>query len=318
MDDLLALLVCPACRDGDLLGLDKPDPERTLTCSLCGTCYPVRDGIPVLLPPGLDVDEVHDELDHAHGHKHRQAGWFDRSVAEEFEISRPHGTPIAYRWLLTKKLRRSLEHLPEPRGRTVVDACCGSGMEAEFLARQGARVLAVDISEGAVRRARARAERFGLDYLAVVGDIERLPIRSRSADLAYVHDGLHHLADPMVGVHELARVARLAVSVNEPADAALTQAAVVAGLSTNEEEAGNAVRRLRPTTARRELEAAGFRVRYSRYLMYYGHEPGVAMRLASRPGTFPLYQQLVETADLAVGRWGNKLCLVGLREGETA
>jgi len=318
MGDPLALLACPACRDGDLLGLDKPDPDRTLTCSLCGARYPVRDGIPILLPPGLDVDGVHVEFDQAHAHKHRQRGWFDRGVAEQFELSRPHGTPRAYRWLLAKKLRRSLEYLPELQGRTVVDACCGSGMEAEFLARQGARVVAVDISEGAIRRARSRAERFGLDYLTVVGDVERLPVRTRAADVAYVHDGLHHLADPMVGVRELSRVARLAVSVNEPADAALTQAAVLVGLSTNEEEAGNAVRRLRPAAARRELEAAGFRVRYSRYLMYYGHEPGPAMRLASRPGVFPLYQQLVETADLAVGRWGNKLCLVGLREGEAA
>jgi SAM-dependent methyltransferase len=313
MIDLLDLLVCPACRDGDLLGLDKPDPDRALMCSSCGAQYRVEGGIPLLLPPGSDPHKAHDELDHAAHHKQRQAGYFDHGVAEEFELIRPHGTPRAYRWLLTRKLLRSIEGLPPLAGTTVVDACCGSGMEAEFLARQGARVIALDISEGAARRAQARARRFGVDYLAVVGDVERLPIRSRAADVAFVHDGLHHLDDPITGVLELARVARRALSVNEPADAALTQVAVHAGLASNEEEAGNAVRRLKPERIRRELVSAGWQVRFDRYFMYYGHEPGRMTELMSRSWVFPLYQQLVEAADLAVGRWGNKLCLVGMR-----
>jgi ubiquinone/menaquinone biosynthesis C-methylase UbiE/uncharacterized protein YbaR (Trm112 family) len=315
MDDLLDLLACPGCLEGDLLGLHKQEPDRTIGCGACGAEYEVRGGVPVLLPPDYDPAEAHDELDHALGHKQRQAGWFDRSVAEEFEASRPHGTPRAYRWLLTSKLRRSLEYLPPVRGATVVDACCGSGMEAEFLARQGARVIAVDISEGAAGRARARARRFGLDYLTVVGDVERLPVRTRAAHFAYVHDGLHHLPDPMVGIRELARVAQSAFSVNEPADAVLTRAAVLLGLSTDEEEAGNAVRRLCPSALLRELQGSDWDVRIDRYLMYYRHEPAAVMRLLSLPGVFPIYRQLVETTNLAVGRWGNKLCLVGLRPG---
>jgi ubiquinone/menaquinone biosynthesis C-methylase UbiE/uncharacterized protein YbaR (Trm112 family) len=313
MHDLMAMLVCPACRAGDLLGLDKDDRFRTLTCTECGAEYEVREGIPLLLPPDFDASKAHDELDHCHKHKHQQAGYFNRGVAEEFEIRRPHGTSRSYRWLITRKLQRSLEALPPMPGTTVVDVCCGSGLEAEFLVRRGARVIAIDISEGAARRAKARAERFGLDYLTVVGDVEHLPVRSRSADIAYVHDGLHHLPDPLVGIRELARVAGRAVSVNEPADARLTQVAVRLGLSSNEEEAGNAVRRLDPEVTGRELEAAGMQVHWERYLMYYRHEPKRVMGLLSRPGIFPVFQQLVEIADLSVGRWGNKLCLVGVR-----
>jgi SAM-dependent methyltransferase/uncharacterized protein YbaR (Trm112 family) len=313
MDDLLVLLICPVCLEGDLLGLNKQEPDRMLICSACSAEYAVRGGIPVLLPPEFDPAGVHDELDHALEHKQHQAGWFDRSVAEEFETSRPHGTPRAYRWLLTRKLGRSLECLPPLRGMTVVDACSGSGMEAEFLARQGARVVAVDISEGAARRAKARAERFGLDYLTVVGDVERLPIRTRAADVAYVHDGLHHLPDPMRGVRELARVARRALSVNEPADAILTQVAVLLGLSSNVEEAGNHVRRLRSSALLRELQASGWNVSIDRYLMYYRHEPRAVMQLLSLPGVFSIYRQLIETTNFVIGRCGNKLCLVGLR-----
>ena len=316
-EELLDLLACPACLEGDLLGLHGRAPERALACGACGARYPVRGGIPILLPPGLDPRKAHDELDHADGHKHRQAGWFDRAVAEEFETSRPHGTPRAHRWLLASKLGRGLERLPPLAGATVVDACCGSGMEAEFLALRGAKVLAVDISEGAARRARRRAERFGLDYLTVVGDVEHLPVRGGAADIAFVHDGLHHLADPMVGVRELARVARLGVCLNEPADAALTRMAVLVGLADSVEEAGNAVRRLRPSVVRRELEAAGFRGDVDRYLMWYRHQPGAVMRLLSRPWSFPVYRRLVAAADLAVGRFGNKLCLVAGRPAAT-
>ena len=214
--DLLRLLACPACRTGELAGLASAPADGKVTCTGCGEVYGVHDGLPILLPPGTDPQRSHDELDHLHDHKRRQREHFDHAVAEEFETVRPHGTPRAYRWLLGQKLARAVADLPDLRGASVVDACCGSGMEAEYLARKGARVVAVDISEGAALRARARARRFGLDYLVVVGDVERLPVRTRAADLAFVHDGLHHLSDPLSGVRELARAADLAVSIPSP------------------------------------------------------------------------------------------------------
>jgi SAM-dependent methyltransferase len=317
-EDLLRLLTCPACRRGDLAGLAAEPGDGKLTCTHCGEVYAVHGGVPILLPPGFDPGRAHDELDHAHAHKHRQAEHFDHAVAEEFETVRPHGTPRAHRWLLGQKLARAVAGLPVLRQAIVVDACCGSGMDAEYLARRGARVLAVDISEGAALRARARARRFGLDYLVVVGDVEHLPVRTRAADVAFVHDGLHHLADPLRGVRELARVADRAVSITEPADAALTQVAVRLGLAANQEEAGNEVRRLRPAQVRRELEAAGFVARSERYLLYHGHEPGRPARLLSRPSLFPAFKACLGAVDVVAGRWGNKLCVTGIRapEGE--
>ena len=58
-DDLLALICCPECR-GDLR-LDAPKRDAsgeivqgTLTCVKEGHTYPIEDGIPNLLPPGLE------------------------------------------------------------------------------------------------------------------------------------------------------------------------------------------------------------------------------------------------------------------------
>ena len=312
--DLLKLLVCPDCRDGELIGLDADMRDGEITCSLCAAVYHVHGGIPILLPAGCDASHVHDEIDHMHAHKHQQADYFDRGVAEEFEISRPNNAPEAYRWLIGQKFRRSVAHLPPLRGATVVDACCGSGMDAELLAREGAGVIAVDISEGCAQRALARAQRYGLDYLVVVGDVERLPLRDAAADISYVHDGLHHLAEPALGLRELARVASRAVSVNEPADALGTAAMVKLGISQAWEDAGNRVARLRPQDVARELRAHGFDVAAEgRYLMYYRHEPGSIMRLASRPLTRRAYRAAVSLADAALGRWGNKLQVTAKR-----
>lgn len=316
--DVFRLLVCPGCRDGELCGLDAAMIDGHVVCSLCAAVYPVRGGIPVLLPRGFDASHVHDEIDHAHGaqdaHKQQQSAYFDREVAAEFEITRPHGTPPAYRWLLGEKFRRSIAALPALDGAVVADVCCGSGMEAEMLERAGARVIAFDISEGCALRAKERATRLGLEYAVVVADVEHLPLRDGGADIAYVHDGLHHLEHPTHGLREMARVARHAVSINEPADAFATQIAVKLGLSIDVEGAGNRVARLRPADVTRELRRQGFAdVQAERYLMYYKHDPGSVMRAASAPIAQPLYRRGVALTNAAIGRWGNKLQVTAIR-----
>jgi len=307
---LLAMLACPGCH-GELRGLDASLIDGTVDCAGCGAAYPVRGAIPILLPAGHDGAHAHDEIEHAH--KRGQARYFDRAVAEEFEVDRPHGTPEAYGWLLGRKFRKSIERLPSLAGATVVDACCGSGMDAEMLARAGARVLAIDISEGCAARAKRRAERYGLEYAVAVGDVEQLPLRSGGADIAYVHDGLHHLAEPAAGVREMCRVARHGVSINEPADALGTALMVRLGLALAREEAGNRVARLRGGEVAAVMAAAGFETAARRSFMYYRHAPGALMRAASHPVARPAYRGAAAIADAALGRWGNKLQVTGRR-----
>jgi uncharacterized protein YbaR (Trm112 family) len=53
--DLLEILCCPLCRADLTLVTRRADGaeivDGTLTCSKCGTEYPIEDGIPNLLPP---------------------------------------------------------------------------------------------------------------------------------------------------------------------------------------------------------------------------------------------------------------------------
>lgn len=299
---LRSLLVCPRCH-GDLEW--RP---RELHCRACSGVYAVEDGIAILRSA--------DSGDTA-AHKEQQASFFD-AADPEFEITRPHGSPWLYRWLLGEKFRRSLSGLHSlPEQPTAVAVCGGSGMDAEFVARTGASVVSVDISLGAARRARERAERFGLDVLPVVADIEALPFRDCSVDLAYVHDGLHHLVSPPAGLREMARVARTAVSVNEPARAAATRAAIRIGLSVETEEAGNRVERVDPDSVVLALEQDGFSVvRCERYAMVYRHEPGRAARVLSLPPLRAPTRATLALFNRLLGRLGNKLTVQAVRRTE--
>ena len=249
--------------------------------------------------------------------KAEQADYYDHKVGDhEFEINRPHGESRLYRYLMDFKFSRVASLLSRPlHGSTVLDICCGSGMDAEYLVRAGAKVVALDISDGCLDRARVRAERFGLTYDLVRGDAENLPFETGSFDYSFVHDGLHHLPQPERAIAELARVARRGIIVTEPADAAITMLLIRVGVMQPYEEAGNFVIRFRSDRLESVCRSLGFdRIRSSRYLVKYGHPPAGWWRrfdselpfLAARAG-FSLFGVAI------FGRWGNKLAFVAER-----
>jgi SAM-dependent methyltransferase/uncharacterized protein YbaR (Trm112 family) len=310
--ELQELLVCPLCR-GPLALCEEPP---ALSCSACGVEYPVRSGIPILRPSGLQVGPAADTGGSTH--KDQQVAYFDQDPDDDFGIVRPRGAPKLYSWLLKDKFRRSIVGLEElvPRSRALV-VCGGSGLDAEFLVRAGAKVILSDISLGVVLQARERSRRFGLGFELIVADTEALPFRDAAVDLVYVHDGLHHLEQPAHGLVEMARVARHAVSVSEPAQSVATSAAARLGWAEDTEDAGNRVMRLKLDEITRGLRASGFRpIQPHRYAMFYRHWPGRAMRALSWPPVFPLAVGGMALANRLVGRYGNKLVVQALRSGE--
>lgn len=283
------LLVCPSCRGA----LEWSDSQATCGCST----HPVVDGIPVLLPDDAQSDPY--KLEQAEHH----------DSAPEVEGTRPHGSAAFAGWLWYEKFRRGIRDVPL-RGRTAVVVCGGSGQEGEFLARHGARVVTSDISLGAARRAKARAERFGLEMLSIVADAERMPLLDRGVSLAFVLDGLHHLADPETGIAEMARVADETISINEPARAALTRLAVLAGVADEREASGNAVGRLDPRQVSAFLAERGFvTTGVERCGMYQRTKVGWPTRLASRSRVFPVATRAFRALDPVANRVGNKLAV---------
>lgn len=293
---LLDVAICPNCR-GSIR--DEIEPW---TCKVCETQFGLRDGVRVLV---ADYDD----------YKRGQASFFDRDVDAEYEINRPRGAPPLHQWLLREKFRRSVAPIASDlAGASVLTICGGSGLDAEFMADAGAHVLCTDISIGAVKRALVRAARFDLHYEVAVADAEALPFPDQSFDFVYVHDGLHHLERPLRGVAEMARVAKRGVCITEPARAALTRLAVLVGVATDAEEAGNAVQRMTEPELRAVLCASGFRAQTAaRYLMYYRHEPGLATRLLSQRLAGAAARSTWRVLNALVGRAGNKLTIQAVR-----
>ncbi|HVB81977.1 MAG TPA: class I SAM-dependent methyltransferase [Candidatus Binataceae bacterium] len=245
----------------------------------------------------------------------RQRHFYDEECDPEFEIARPHDCGRVYEYLIETKFRTAVGLLSFPlAGRTVLEICAGSGMMAEKFARAGATVTATDFSPAAIVRASERARRYGFTVRLMAADAERLPFSDRSFDIVAVHDGLHHLEHPGRAIREMARVARQAVLIMDPARAALTRLAVRLNIAEDVEEAGNEVKRLAPREVASVLKECGFgEVAWRRTLMYYPHRPWRWLGVFDNAPMYFGFRVAFGVANLGLGRWGNKLSLVGRR-----
>jgi len=299
---------CPACRAGGLAtwgGSLGAASDGALECDRCGETFQVlQGGIPDLLRAPEDGAAVAHQAEH-----------FDEEVDPEFEIERPRGAGALYQSLLESKFQRAIAMVPIPlAGLSVLDLCCGSGMGAEAYARHGALVTGVDVSHQALRRGQERARRRGFRFDVVLADAGNLPFPDGAFDVVAVHDGLHHLPRPELGIDEMARVARRVVVVMEPAASPITQWAVRHGLALEVEECGNRVHRFGQGEVEGLLARRNFdRVRALRNLMWYSHHPPRWFRWFDHPAAMVVAGALLSVMNACAGWAGNKLTVVGWR-----
>ena len=113
--------------------------------------------------------------------------------------------------------RNPLIHVEEPvtravigdvAGQDVLDAACGTGRYALWLAQSGARVCGVDGSEAMLAEALMKREAVGLEVDLRRGDLTALPCADASFDLVVCALALCHVADLGAVMRELARVLR--------------------------------------------------------------------------------------------------------------
>lgn len=98
---------------------------------------------------------------------------------------------------LTKVTEALLQAAQVTPSTVVVDLGSGNGQISLPLARQGAHVLAVDVSSAMVGHLLAQAQAEDLSTLAAVAvPIEELMLPARSVDLVVSSYALHHLRDP--------------------------------------------------------------------------------------------------------------------------
>lgn len=156
--------------------------EGSLGCDLCAIEYPIRDGIPQLLPPRVGAGP---------GTGHR---WTEFSAAvPQYEEN--------FQELLAPLKPADL------MGKLVLDAGCGFGRHAFFASRYGAEVIAIDHSIEAVTSA-ARNLQDQQRAHVVLGDIRRPPLKRAAFDLIYCFGVLHHIEEAIPTFQTLTSLVR--------------------------------------------------------------------------------------------------------------
>lgn len=91
-------------------------------------------------------------------------------------------------------------------GKRVLEIGCGMGFHTETMARAGARVTAVDLTETGVAMTRKRLEIRGLSAEVLQGDAESLPFEKGTFDFVWSWGVIHHSSRTGRIVREIARV----------------------------------------------------------------------------------------------------------------
>lgn len=89
----------------------------------------------------------------------------------------------------------------------IADLGAGEGTISQMMAQKAKRVIAIDNSEKMVEFGSELAKKHGIDNLEYrLGELEEVPIRSGTVDLAFLSQALHHARHPERAVAEAWRI----------------------------------------------------------------------------------------------------------------
>jgi ArsR family transcriptional regulator len=104
-----------------------------------------------------------------------------------------------------KSMAEALLRLMPPM--VIADLGAGEGAFALLLAERATKVIAVDSSAKMIEVGRKQARRHGVKNIEYrLGDMEKLPIKDRTVDLAFFSQSLHHALHPQCAIEEAFRI----------------------------------------------------------------------------------------------------------------
>jgi len=186
--EALTLLACPDC-GGDLTLSENGIREDTghvmqgeLVCSACRARFPIREGVPILLPSSVESLK----LETASRFAEEWTRWSDLRDYYEQEF---------FAWVAPLGPK-------DFEGQLVFEGGCGKGRHTVIAASHGARaVVSIDLGQSAFV-AFAHSHHLPNAHV-VIGDLLHPPVKP-VFDLAFSVGVLHHLPDPAAGFASLA------------------------------------------------------------------------------------------------------------------
>jgi ubiquinone/menaquinone biosynthesis C-methylase UbiE len=180
----LDLFHCPACRGGLV------PSDANLSCSDCGTVWPIRDGILVVKEQTNDNNRVAQEF-------------YDSPLWPRFRFWE------RVTWLCNGGERRArdqvLRHLPNLPDLRLLDVAVGDGVYLPWMPGDW-QVVGIDVSWSQLETCRDRVAGPGLRLIQ--GEAESLPLRDGRFDAVLSIGAFNYFNDPEGALREMIRVAR--------------------------------------------------------------------------------------------------------------
>lgn len=217
------------------------------------------------------------------------------------------------RYIVDWRLKEAFRRLTAAaKGRISFDSkvlvmCSGEGMEGTILCNMGYNNVTVsDISDVAVAGAIRRDKR--LNGLTLNAECPDLP--NGSFDVVVVHDGLHHLQNPVLGFTEMLRIGRVGILFLEPHDSLVGRS-----LGTKWERNGDAINYVfRWTRGSVESVASSYLGpdSFENLSFSFWHHSIVFDKIGRALGGGPMALYSIQSAkmvlDSLLGQFGNQFC----------
>ena len=195
--ELLSYLRCPETGDS-LTGWDGVSDAATLAASPSGRTYPVRDGIPCLLPPSLQESAA---TEYAEKRAEMQAR--DAQVGD-------YDAMLGLRLFTAVEVPLTLQYLrPEPK-HLLLEGGCGTGRMTPFFADRVRGLLCVDFSMASLRVAKSKlTPEQAAKTLFIQADLSQLPVYSAVFDRVGTFGVYEHIPTEDARDHAISELLRV-------------------------------------------------------------------------------------------------------------